>query len=159
MDGKIKRAIGVAAGAAMLLLAGAADAQTDQPPARMTARQWQADLARGDALNKRYHLGTYSLAARAGPRPSGMTTQQWQADLLRGDALNRRYGIGTYAGTLDASDASSPVEARAVSAASEGFDWAAAAIGAGAAIGVGLLASVMRIALRESRRSQMTAHT
>jgi hypothetical protein len=54
------------------------------------------ELARSEALNKRYH-GEYSPAAQAGPKPEGMTAQQWQAELARGNALNRRYGLGAYA--------------------------------------------------------------
>ena len=99
MDGRIKirigTAIAAAAAAAMLVLAGSAFAQTGE--------QSPGDLARGDALNKRYHLGKYSPGALAGPRPAGVSSQQWQAELARGDELNRRYGLGSYAEKSDSS--------------------------------------------------------
>jgi hypothetical protein len=156
MHGKLRTKIGIAVAAATLVLAGAAVAQTGQRPPGMTAQQYTAEQIRGQALNKRYHLGKYSLAAQAGPRPAGMTTQQWQAELIRAAALNRRYGLGAYAGTIDASADSTPVPPRVVSVVSGGFDWAAAGIGAGVAIGLGLLGSGMVVALRHTRRSLAT---
>ena len=67
MDGRIKIRIvtAISAAAAMLVLAGAAVAQT--------GAQSPEDAARGAALNKRYHLGQYSPGALAGPRPAGVS--------------------------------------------------------------------------------------
>jgi hypothetical protein len=152
MNARIRTRIGAIAAAGTFVLTGAAAAQTGQRPPGMTAQQYKAELARGEALNKRYHLGTYSLAAQSGPRPAGMTTQQWQAELIRADALNRRYGLGGYAGTLDASAVNTSAAAPAATA-SPNFDWSSAGIGAGAAVGLGLLASGMLVAVRHSRRS------
>ena len=98
------------------------------------------DAARGDALNKLYHLGKYSPAVQAGPKPAELTTHQWQAELARGDAMNRRYGLGSYSEGGASSAVSTPVPPRVVSVAAEGFDWGAAGIGAGAVIGLVLLA-------------------
>ena len=153
MNGRIKIGTAITAAAAMLVLAGSAVAQTGQP------QQSAGDLARGDALNKRYHLGKYSPAAQAGPKPDGMTTQQWQAELARGDALNRRYGLGAYAETGDNPAVTTPTPPRVVSVASDGFDWGAAGIGAGGAIGLALLASGMVLVVRQTRRSQLSTTT
>ena len=122
MDGRIKIRIGtaIAAAAAMLVLAGAAVAQT--------GAQSPGDLARGDALNKRYHLGKYSPGALAGPRPAGVSSQQWQAELARGDELNRRYGLGSYAEKSDSSAVTTPPPPRVVTVESGGFDWSAAGL-------------------------------
>jgi hypothetical protein len=148
MNGRIRIGTAIGAAAATLVLVGSAVAQTGQ--------QSPGDLARGDALNKRYHLGKYSPAALAGPRPIGVTQQQWQAELARGDALNRSYGLGSYAATSDVSAVSTPAPPRVVTVASDGFDWSAAGIGAGAAIGLCLLASGTFIVLRQTRRSELT---
>ena len=152
MDGRIKirigTAIAAAAAAAMLVLAGSAFAQTGE--------QSPGDLARGDALNNRYHLGKYSPGALAGPRPAGVSSQQWQAELARGDELNRRYGLGSYAEKSDSSAVTTPPPPRVVTVESGGFDWSAAGIGAGTAIGLGLLAAGMVVVVRQSRRSQLT---
>ncbi|MGE5273380.1 MAG: hypothetical protein ACM3QU_06345 [Verrucomicrobiota bacterium] len=91
-----------------------------------------------------------------GGKPAGMTTQQWQAELARGDALNRRYGLGPYAAAGDASAEATPPAPTVVAVASDGFDWGAAGIGAGAAIGLVLLASGMVVALRQARRPVTT---
>lgn len=155
MNGTIRARIGITSAAAMLVLVGAGTAQTAQRPHGVTVQQWRAQLVRGDALNKRYHLGKYSPAAQAGPRPAGVTKQQWQAELIRGDALNRRYGLGVNSGGGGAS-ASTRVAPGVVTVAPGGFDWGAAGIGAGAAIGLGLFASGMVVVLRQVRRSQLT---
>ena len=89
MNGRIRIGTAITAAAAMLVLAGSAVAQAGQ-----------GDVARGDALNKRYHLGKYGPAAQAGPKPAALTTQQWQAELAQGDALNERYGLGAYAASV-----------------------------------------------------------
>src|SRR5262245_23688823 len=147
MDGRIRIGTAIAAAAAMLVLAGAAVAQTGQ--------QSPGDLARGDALNKRYHLGKYSPGALAGPRPAGVSKQQWQAELARGDELNRRYSLGSYAAKGNSSTVTTPAPPQVVTVESGDFDWNAAGIGAGAAIGLGLLASGMVVVVRQSRRSQL----
>jgi hypothetical protein len=148
MNGRIRIGTAIGAVAATLVLVSSAVAQTGQ--------QSPGDLARGDALNKRYHLGKYSPAALAGPRPIGVTQQQWQAELARGDALNRFYGLGSYAATGDVSAVSTPAPPRVVTVASDGFDWSAAGIGAGAVIGLCLLASGTFVVLRQTRRSELT---
>jgi hypothetical protein len=120
-------------------------------PQGVSPQQSAADLARGDALNKRYHLGKYSPAVQAGPRPEGMTTQQWQAELARGDALNQRYGLGAYAETAGTSTAATTAPLRVVTVAADGFDWSAAAIGAGVAFGLALATAGALTALRKRR--------
>ena len=157
MNGRIRIGIAITAAAAMLALAGSAVAQTGQHPQGVSAHQSAGDVARGDALNKLYHLGKYSLAALAGPKPAALTTQQWQAELARGDALNERYGLGAYddSGDIPAVVATSAPQ-RVVSLAAGGFDWGAAGIGAGAAIGLALLATGMVVIIRQTRPSQLS---
>ena len=193
MKGRIRIGTAITAAAAMLALAGSAVAQSGQQPqsvpaqpsagdlargdalnkryhlgnyspaalavskpAALTTRQWQGELARGDALNKLYHLGKYSPATLAGPKPAALTTQQWQAELARGNALNERYGLGAYADSGDTSAVTTSASQRVVSVVAGGFDWGAAGIGAGAAIGLALLATGMVILVRQTRRSQLS---
>ena len=75
MNGRIRIGTAITAAAAMLALAGSAVAQTGQQPQSVSAQQSAGDVARGNALNKRYHLGRYSSAALAGPKPAALTTQ------------------------------------------------------------------------------------
>jgi hypothetical protein len=156
MKGRIRIGTAIAAAAAMLALAGSAVAQSGQQPQSVSAQQSAALMARGDALNKLYHLGKYSPAALAGPKPVALTTEQWQAELARGDALNERYSLGAYAdpGNISAGTTSAPQ--RVVSAAAAGFDWGAAGIGVGAAIGLALVATGMVVIVRQTRRSQLS---
>jgi hypothetical protein len=148
MNGRIRIGTAIAAAAVMFVLVGAAVAQTGQ--------QSPGDLARGDALNKRYHLGKYSPAALAGPKPAALTTQEWQAELARGDSLNERYGLGAYADSGGISAVTTSAPQRVVSVAAGGFDWGAAGIGAGAAIGLALVAAGMVVIVRQTRRSQLS---
>jgi hypothetical protein len=156
MNGRIRIGTAITAVAAMLALAGSAVAQTGQQPQSVSARQSAGDVARGDALNKRYHLGKYGSAALAGPKPAALTTQHWQAELARGDALNERYGLGAYADSGDISAVTTSAPQRVVSVAAGGFDFGAAGIGAGAAIGLALLATGMVVIVRQTRRSQLS---
>jgi hypothetical protein len=159
MNGRIRIGTAITAAAATLVLVGSAVAQAGERPQGVSAQQSAGDLARGDALNKRYHLGKYSPAAQAGPKPAGITTQQWQAELARGDALNRRYGLGAYADSGGTPAVTTPAPPRVVAVASDGFDWGSAGIGAGAAIGIGLLAGGMVMGLRHARRAHPTPST
>jgi hypothetical protein len=152
MKGRIRIGTAIAAAAAMLALAGSAVAQSGQ----VSAQQSAAEMARGDALNKLYHLGKYSPAALAGPKSAALTTQQWQAELARGDALNERYALGTYAGSGATSTATTSAPQRVASAAADGFAWDAAGIGAGAVIGLALLATGMAVIVRQTRRTQLS---
>jgi hypothetical protein len=156
MKGRIRIGTAITAAATMLVLAGSAVAQTGEQPQGLSAQQSAGDVARGDALNKRYHLGKYSPAALAGPKPAALTTQQWQAELARGDALNERYGLGAYADSGDTSAVTMSAPQPVISVAADGFDWGAAGIGAGAAIGLALLATGMVVIVRETRRSQLS---
>ncbi len=151
MNGRIRIGTAITAAVAMFVLAGSAVAQSGA-----SAQQTAADLARGDALNKLYHLGAYSPAAQAGPKPAGMTTRQWQAELARGDARNRLYGLGPYAESSKSSASAAPVSPPVVSVAAGSFDWGAAGIGAGAAIGLALLVTGMAVIVRQTRRSQLS---
>jgi uncharacterized protein (DUF2345 family) len=81
-----------------------------------------------------------------------MTAQQWQAELARSDALNERYGLGAYADPADKPVVATSSPEGVVSVAANGFDWSSAAIGAGTAIGLALLATGTAVAVRQSRR-------
>jgi len=85
-----------------------------------------------------------------------VSSQQWQAELARGDELNRRYGLGSHAEKSGSSAATTPAPPQVVTVEAGGFDWSAAGIGAGTAIGLGLLAAGMVVVVRQSRRSQLT---
>jgi hypothetical protein len=159
MKGRIRIGTAITAAAAMLALAGSAVAQSGQQPQSVPAQPSAGDLARGDALNKRYHLGKYSPAALAGPKPAALTTQQWQGELARGDALNERYNLGAYADSGGISAVTTSAPQRVVSIAAGGFDWGAAGIGAGAAIGLGLVATGMVVIVRQTRRSQLSTQS
>ena len=156
MKGRIRIGIAITAAATILVLAGSAVAQTGEHPQGLSAQQSAGDIARGDALNKLYHLGKYSPAALAGPKPAALTTQQWQAELARGDALNERYGLGAFADPGDVSAVTTSAPQRVVSVAAGGFHWGAAGIGAGAAIGLALVATGMVVIVRQTRRSQLS---
>jgi len=151
MNGRTRIGTAIAAAAAMLVLAGSAVAQSG-----VSAQQSAGDLARGDALNKLYHLGKYGAAAQAGQKPAGMTMRQWQGELARGDALNKLYGLGAYAESSKSSASTTPISPPVVSVAADGFDWGAAGIGAGAAIGLALLATGMAVVVRQTRRPQLS---
>jgi hypothetical protein len=155
MNGRIRIGTAITAAVAMLVLAGAAVAQTGQQPQSVSAHI-AGLMARGDALNKLHHLGKYRPAALAGPKPAALTAQQWQAELARGDALNERYGLGSYADSGDISAVTTSAPQRAVSVGAGGFDWGTAGIGAGAAIGLALLATGMAAIVRQTRRSQLS---
>ena len=87
----------------------------------MTPQQWKAEQARGNALNRYYHLGAYSPAAQAR-----------KAEKIRGQALNRYYHLGQYA----------------VVKASTPFAWGDAGIGAGAMLGTILVPGGLAVTLR-----------
>jgi hypothetical protein len=76
---------------------------------------------RGDALNRKYHLGAY-----AGP-----SKQELRALRLRGDALNRKYHLGAYA-----------------TATGSSFRWSDAGIGSAATIGAILVGLAIGLAIR-----------
>ena len=102
---------------ALLILGETAQAATSKP-AGMSNAEHRALLIRSEALNKKYHLGTYSTV------PHGMTTAAHRALELRSEALNKKYHLGTYS-----------------TATAAGFSWSAFGIGAAAVVGLVLLAS------------------
>jgi hypothetical protein len=110
---RIKQAAATLVVGLLLAIGFAAPAQADNwKPQGMTAQQWQAEKARADATNRYYHLGKYSPQAQA-----------LQAEKRKFQAVDRYYHLGKYA----------------VVAPSNPFDWADAAIGAGAMLGALLL--------------------
>jgi len=141
MNSMVRIGIAITAAAAMLAVAGSAVAQS------------RGDVARGEALNKRYQLGAYSPSAQAGPKPAALTAQQWEAELARGAALNERYVAGVSEGSRNAQAIAAPT---AVAATASGFDWGSAGIGAGAAIGLSLLGIGTAVVVRQTRRSQLS---
>jgi hypothetical protein len=101
-----------------------------------TKAEQRADTLRGEALNKKYGLGTYKI---------GPSLAEQQADTLRGEALNRKYGLGIEALTLErgANDrfaADNPARGDLVrltpsTTSSPEFQWGDASIGAGVLLG------------------------
>lgn len=102
----------LAAALAALALTQAVSAAPPSPASK--AAVIYAQLVRGDALNRKYHLGNY-----ATPSP-----QQLRAIRLRSIALNRYYGLGSFA-----------------QQPAPGFDWGDAGIGGAAVLGTVLLAA------------------
>jgi hypothetical protein len=80
---------------------------------------------RSTGLNHQYHLGTVATDAGA--------AQAIHAVALRGAALNRHYQLGRYAPSARSSS---------------GFAWADAGIGAGAMLGLALLATGLALSVR-----------
>lgn len=83
--------------AASALIVPAAQARTDDPAGDLTpsiSAQTRAMNIRGDALNRRYHLGRYQQSSPAAIR----------AQRIRGEALNRMYGLGSFAPLRFSSD-------------------------------------------------------
>jgi hypothetical protein len=118
----IKTASATLAIASLLVVAFAATAQAGNGvPDGMTAQEWKAMQARGEAMNRYYHLGRYSPRAEAR-----------RAEERRGEAMNRYYHLGRYA----------------VIRVPSGFDWTDAGVGAGATLGAILLACGLTAAVR-----------
>jgi hypothetical protein len=114
---------------AFALCAGAAKAASR--PAGMSKAEYRALLVRGDALNRKYHLGHYSRV------PAGMTAAEYRALLLRSEGLNRAYV------------AARPARPSVVDTS---FEWSAFGIGAAAMAGLVLLASGLIAGGRYGRR-------
>jgi len=169
-----KTTLGTAAALAALAVAGPAAAHVDAgggPAVTPTTQALQADIVRGEALNRKYHLGAYA-------SPAGAAAQ---AERDRGYALNARYGnawtrmpsqqfsalVDVFGGDVTRY---SPAELRrfvadgatgGTSTGSNGFEWRDATIGGAGAIGIVLLGSVLVLYAR-SRRPRPTlrgAHT
>ena len=103
----------------------------------------RADTLRGEALNKKYSLGAYK---------TGVTPAEYRALMLRSEALNQRYGLGIESLTLErgANDrfaADNPtrgdlVRSTPTTTSSPDFQWGDASIGAGALLGIVALIGV-----------------
>jgi hypothetical protein len=119
----------------------------------LTAQQLKAVQARAQAMDRYYHLGASSPAALARQAEerraqamdrfyhvgtSSLTSQQVKADQARAQATNRFYRLGSYA----VIESSSP------------FQWSDAGIGAGAMLGVILVAGGLAVTLRRRGGSQ-----
>lgn len=102
---RTRRGIGGILGVAAVAVALAAGvAATDEQPGGRTAvnaggpqstvPDWYPGLmARSEALNRKYRLGTYA------PDPPDAKAPDWLTALMaRSEALNRQYGLGGYAG-------------------------------------------------------------
>jgi hypothetical protein len=113
-------------------------------PTGMTASEWKALQARSQAMNKQYApLRALAIRSEAlnrtyglgGNVSGGTPAQALNAIKARSEALNQRYQLGRYA----------------VVRVSNGFDWGDAGIGAGAMLGVILVAGGLGILVRRSR--------
>jgi hypothetical protein len=95
--------------------------------------EWHRALAvRGDALDRKYHLGGYAV-----PRTlTARTTPGWYRALeLRSKALDERHRLGRFA----------------PASTGEGLDWTAAGIGAAAATGICILLVAAAVTARARR--------
>ena len=93
---KVPTILTTCAAVALLLPVAHATAATkivEYPTTQATSTPTRADVIRGEALNRRYHLGAYR---NEGTRP---TPAELRAMIIRGEALNRRYGLGDHAST------------------------------------------------------------
>ena len=147
---KIKAASATLMVGFLLAIAFAATAQAANGTSRgMTAQQRQGVLARADATNRFYRLGSSS---------AGVAAVQ-KAEELRGQAMNRFYHLGAYSSTGAA--AQRAVERRsqainrfyhagsyAVVSTSSAFDWGDAGIGAGGVLGLIVLAGGLTVLVR-----------
>ncbi len=132
----------------LLAIAFAATAQAGGGTTQgLTPQQLKAVQARAQAMDRHYHLGTFSpaaLARQADERRAqamdryyhvggaSLTAQQSKADRARAQATDRFYHLGSYA----------------VIESSSSFRWSDAGIGAGAMLGTILVASSLAVTLR-----------
>jgi hypothetical protein len=114
----------------------------------------RADTLRGQALNQKYSLGTYK---------TGVTPAEYRALMLRSEALNQRYGLGVESltlerGTNDRFAAGNPTRGDLVrstptsTTSSPDFQWGDAGIGAGVLLGVVALIGVGFFEVRQHGR-------
>ena len=119
---KIKAAAATLMVGFLLAIAFAAIAQAGNGTRQgLTAQQWKAVRARAQATDRYYHLGAYSPAAVAR-----------RANARRSQAENRYYHLGQYA----------------VIGTSNPFQWSDAGIGAGAMLGMILVAGGLAVVVR-----------
>ena len=118
----VMHVLAVALLTALLAVPLASAANRPQSPNRA---EINALMARGDGLNRIYHLGRYA---------TGPTKQELRALNLRGDALNRIYHLGPYARVTGSS-----------------FHWGDAGIGSAATLGTILLGLAAAVAVRRRR--------
>jgi len=124
--------------AALASFAGSAQAANSRP-AEMTKAEHRALMLRSEALNRQYGLGSET------SKPAAMGGQEYRALGLRSQALNAKYGLGV---------ASAPP---AVTVAENGFVWDDFAIGAGAMLGLVLMATGVFAASRRIPRARVSS--
>ena len=121
------------------IAAAGAQAGPGAIPKGFSAQEWNAIQLRSEALNQKYHLGSYRNTS-----PSGDSAQAVRAIMLRSDALNRKYHLGRYAVAPPTRQAS-------------GFDWTDAGIGSAATLGLVLAAIGVTAGARRYRAVQRSA--
>jgi hypothetical protein len=127
----------LAAIVAMAVVTGAAQA-VNSKPAGMSKAEYRALMIRSEALNQKYHLGSWKGV------PEGMTPAEYRALMIRSEALNRKYGLGR---SSAAATVSTPT------GSTNGFAWEAFGIGAVAMLGLVLLASGVIVRSRHSNQA------
>jgi hypothetical protein len=130
----------LAAIAVLIALAGIAQAAIARP-APMSIAEYRALMLRSQALNKIYHLGTYSRVR------VGMTGAEYRALMLRSEALNKKYGLGHW---------KTPAAAPKLATVAGGLSWTAYGIGAAAVAGLVLLLAGAIAARRSGHRIPRT---
>jgi len=153
---------------ALLILGATAQAATSKP-AGMSNAEYRALVHRGEGLNAKYQLGTYSRA------PQGTTVLANQALILRSEALNAKYQLGTYSRAPQGMTAPAYralmlrsealndkyrlgafAPATQVVTVGADFSWSAFGIGAAAMLGLVLLTSGAIIGGRHGWRAPRT---
>jgi len=129
--------VGVIIGTIGVTLALAAPIQASSSKAAgMSKAEQRALMLRSEALNQKYHLGSYSRVSY------GVTAPEYRALMLRSQALNRKYHLGSWAAA----------PASAGTSTADGFSWSAFGIGAAAMLGGVLLAGATIVGGRYGRR-------
>ena len=104
---KVRTILTTCAAFALVVPAAQAATRSADPvhPAQAVSSATRAAMIRGDALNRRYHLGAYATAGSA----AKLSPAELRAMRIRGDALNRKYHLGSYAPTAATSSFASDV--------------------------------------------------
>jgi hypothetical protein len=141
-------ALAVAPAAHAMVLSDGGSSNTSPAVTSMSQPEYQALMARSEALNQKYGLGT-SQASRV-----GISKAEYRALILRSEALNQQYGLGSsatvtdgwtnsvttsYSFRPDILGGNGGVSVQPTATGGDSFEWGTVGIGAATLIGVMLL--------------------
>jgi hypothetical protein len=106
----------------------------------VTGQELKAMTVRGQALNRKYHLGQYAF---------GPTQAELRAMIARGEGMNEKYNLGQFAVTSESSQ-------KPVASGSDNFEWRS--IGLGIGIAALLVAGVSAALVVRTRHQGTLAH-